>query len=207
MVDVTSSLATIETQLLEQKRQAKEEKREAAERERSLDDQLQIIRAALEKARGLVATSDAPGGSGAARRAMPTRITDPSDEDYGFLWAARDPENGEPMYDVRVVSGHNSHRERAHAAARVYGRQLRERSLADAIFASGDTGAVDASSARSSLGSIVRYGSEWIRQNGWLYYQGDLTCDVDMVCLLLGETADGVCPGDESGEVPNSARL
>lgn len=197
MVDLTSSLETLETELLELKRQAKEEKRRAAETERQLGEQLRVVRTAKEEARRLVPSSDTPGGSGTAHRAVPTRIIDPSDEDFGYLWAAQDPENGEPVYDVRVVSGYNSHRERAHAAARVYGHQLRERSLAEAIFATGETAAVDASSARSSLGSIVRYGNEWTRLNGWLYYQGDLICDVDMVCLILGETAEGAYPSNE----------
>ncbi len=201
MVDLTSSLETLETELLELKRQAKEAKRQAAEKERQLGEQLRIVRTAKQEASDLVPSSNTPSGSGTPRRAVPTRITDPSDEDYGFLWAAQDPENGEPIYDVRVVSGYNSHRERAHAAATVYGHQLRERSLAEAIFASGETGAVDASSARSSLGSIVRYGSEWTRLNGWLYYSGELACDADMVCLLLGETAEGAYLGNEGDGV------
>ena len=46
----------------------------------------------------------------------------------------RTPESGEPMYDVRVVSGYKTTRERAHAAAQVYGHQLREKSLADAML-------------------------------------------------------------------------
>ena len=197
MVDLTTSLATLETELLELKREAKEEKRQAAERERQLGEQLRIIRSAREAARGLVTSSDTPVGSGAALRAVPTRITEPSDEDYGFVWAAQDPQTGEPIYDVRVVSGYDSHRHRARAAARVYGRQLREGSLAAAIFETGGTSAVDVSSARSSLGSIVRYGQEWTRLNGWLYYQGDLICDVDMVRSILGETTDDERPQND----------
>ena len=197
MVDLTSSLATLETELLELKREAKEEKRQAAEKERQLGEQLRIIRTAREAARGLVPSSDTPVGSGAALRTTPTRITDPSDEDDGFVWAAQDQQTGEPIYDVRVVSGYDSNRDRARAAARVYGHQLREGSLAAAIFETGETSAVDVSSARSSLGSIVRYGHEWTRLNGWLYYQGDLRCDVDMVRSILGETAQEERPRNE----------
>ena len=196
-LDLTSSLAALEAEILERKREAKEKKRVAAEEVRQLGEQLEVIRKASEAAKLLEARSDTPGGSGAPLRTAPTKVTDRSDEDFGFVWAAQDPETGEPIYDVRVVSGYDSHRDRARAAARVYGHQLREGSLATAIFETGETSAVDAGSARGSLGSIVRYGDEWTRRQGWLYYRGDLTCDVDMVRLLLGETADGPYPSNE----------
>ena len=193
-LDLTSSLAALEAEILERKREAKEEKRAAAEKERQLGEELQIIRTARQAARGLLPSTDTPGDSGTRLRTAPTRVTDAADEDYGFVWAAQDPETGEPIYDVRVVSGYGSHRDRARAAARVYGHQLREGSLAAAIFETGETSAADAGSARGSLGSIVRYGNEWTRLNGWLYYQGHLTCDVDMVRLVLGEISEGNSP-------------
>lgn len=193
MADLISLLQTIETELLERQRQAKEQKREAAAEERRLAEQLGIVRAAKEGAQNLGGSGVAPDEQESARRSVPTVITDPSDEDYGFVWPALNPQTREPIYDPRVVTGYNSHRERAYGAARVYGRQLREGSLADAIFEAGETGAVSASSARSSLGSVVRYGHDWTRLNGWLYYSGDLECDVHMVCLLVGESAESVC--------------
>lgn len=197
MVDLISLLQPIETELLELKRQAKERKREAAAQERRLAEQLQIVRAAKQGAQSLVGTRIAPDDQESVPRSVPTVIADPSDEDFGFVWPALDPQTREPIYDPRVVTGYNSHRERAYAAARVYGSQLREGSLAEAIFEAGETGAVSASSARSSLGSVVRYGHDWARRNGWLYYSGELECDVQMVRLLVGESVESVCSGKD----------
>ena len=192
MVDLISSFVKLETEILELKRQAKDEKREAAEKERQLAEQLRVVREAKAAAQELHGGGGNPGGKGAAGRSSPTVVGDPADEGFGFLWAASDPETGEPIYDVRVVSGYNTNRERARAAAQVYGQQLRERSLADAIFATGETSASDGASARSSLGSVVRYGHEWTRLNGWLYYLGDLTCNEEMVRLLTEERSESV---------------
>ena len=192
MVDLISSFVKLETEILELKRQAKDKKREAAEKERQLAEQLRVVREAKAAAQELHGGGGYPGGEGTVVRSSPTEITDPSDEDYGFLWAALDAETGEPIYDVRVVSGYNTHRERARAAAQVYGRELREKSLAEAIFATGETSAPDGASARSSLGSVVRYGHEWTRLNGWLHYLGDLTCNEEMVRLLTEERSESV---------------
>ena len=84
----------------------------------------------------------------------------------------RDGENDEPIYLVSVVSGKRNSRERAFAAARVYGPELREISLAYAIFQTGETRAADAASVRGSLGGLVKYGADWRRERGWLIYQG-----------------------------------
>ena len=84
-----------------------------------------------------------------------------------------DEETGDPIYDMRVVSGKGNSRERARAAARVYGYRLKESSLADAIFRTGETRAADPASIRGSLGGLVRYGGDWRRDRGFLVYCGD----------------------------------
>ena len=80
---------------------------------------------------------------------------------------------GDPIYDVSVVAGLRTSRERATAAARVYGRRLRELSLAEAIFATGETNASSPESIRGSLGGLVKYGGDWKRERGWLVYIGE----------------------------------
>lgn len=108
-----------------------------------------------------------------------------------YFWALqpdRDEETGDPFYDVRVVSGKRNSRERALAAARVYGGSLREQSLAEAIFRTGETQAADPASVRGSLGGLVKYGSDWRREHGQLIYQGDgLKPDRDTILLLARE--------------------
>ena len=108
-----------------------------------------------------------------------------------YFWALqpdRDEETGDPVYDVRVVSGKRNSRERALAAARVYGGSLREQSLADAIFLTGETRAAGPASIRGSLGGLVRHGSDWRREHGQLIYQGDgLRPDRDTILLLARE--------------------
>ena len=84
-----------------------------------------------------------------------------------------DEETGDLSYDVRVVSGKGNTRERARAAARVYGYRLKESSLAQAIFRTGETRAASPESIRGSLGGLVRYGGDWRRDRGWLVYCGD----------------------------------
>ena len=85
-----------------------------------------------------------------------------------------------------LIKGTN--RKRALAAARVYGRKLREPALAAAIFQTGETKASDAGSVRASLGVLVRHGQEWERQKGWLYYRGEnLEPDRDTIRRLNGE--------------------
>ena len=105
--------------------------------------------------------------------------------------AAADGATGEPVYDVRAVAGLGTIRERAYAAASVYGRRLREVSLAQAIFETGETAAPDAKSARWSLGSLVRYGDEWVRCRGWLVYKGTLTPNKEMIREMYEEIAGG----------------
>ena len=192
MVDLISSIIKLETEILENRRQETEKRRAAGEMEGRYDGELRILRKARAEAEALHGGGGISGREGTVGRSFPTEIVDPSDEDYGFLWATSDPESGEPMYDVRVVSGYKTTRERAHAAAQVYGHHLREKSLADAIFATGETSASDGASARSSLGSVVRYRNEWSRLSGWLYFLGDLTRNAEMVRLLTEEGSESV---------------
>ncbi len=96
---------------------------------------------------------------------------------------------GDPIYDVSVVSGLPNSRERALAAARVYGYRLRELSLAEAIFRTGETNASSPQSIRGSLGGLVKYGGDWKRERGWLVYCGDeLEADWDTLERLGRET-------------------
>lgn len=94
-------------------------------------------------------------------------------EIWGSGYKFYEPDDKEnPEYDVRVLVGKRTNRERAMAVARVYGKRLRESSLADVILRTGDTAAVDVASIRGSLGGLVRYGGEWKRERGWLVYRG-----------------------------------
>ncbi len=107
------------------------------------------------------------------------------------FWAFKpdvDEETGEPIYDARVVSGKRNSRERALAAARVYGFSLREQALAEAIFRTEETNAASAESIRGSLGGLVRHGDDWRRDRGQLVYQGDdLQPDREMIMSLARE--------------------
>lgn len=106
---------------------------------------------------------------------------------FRFLRPRKDPQTGEPLYDFKAVSG-SSYRERAFHAARVYGPELRESSLAEAIYATGETNANDPTSVRTSLGSLVRYGDQWTREKGWLVYRGDdLVPNTDLIKALAEE--------------------
>ena len=95
--------------------------------------------------------------------------------------------HGEPEYDQRVVSKKRTYRQRALSAARVYGPEIREKSLADAIFRTGETGASSPAAARASLSGLTKYGEEWTRKAGWLIYTGDLEPDRAMIRLLVNE--------------------
>ena len=113
---------------------------------------------------------------------------------WGFVDPEFDEQTHEPIYDWRVVAGKDTNRERALAAARVYGRELREVSLANAILATGEVRANSVAAVRSALGTLVRYGNDWMRAKGSLYYLGEeLTPDEEMVRALR----DGVAEGSE----------
>ena len=99
-----------------------------------------------------------------------------------------DENSGDPIYDICVVSGKGTSRERALAAARVYGYRLKESALADAIFRTGETNASSSTSIRGSLGGLVKYGEGWRRDRGWLVYTGeDLDPDWATLRRLAGE--------------------
>ena len=100
-------------------------------------------------------------------------ITEILGSHWEYFTPDKDDETKEPIYDVGVVSGLRNGRERAFAAARVYGPILRERALADTIFLTGETRAADAVSVRGSLGGLVKYGADWKRERGSLIYQGE----------------------------------
>ena len=188
MVDVDSRLDAIEAELWENLRLNEVERRD-------LEGEIAVIKRAKAEVAALRGRQGgggvASGSSGAER---------PSDEPFveviiglgggvdDYLVPEYDQNTHEPVYDPRVVAGKRTYRERAFAAARVYGMELREAALATAIFETGDTKAAGAPTVRSSLGSLVRYGHEWVRIKGSLYYLGDsLTPYEEMVRLLYTE--------------------
>ena len=146
-------------------------------------EQLELVRRALSDARALAKSVETDGAETAASGVEPASQV--------FLVPDEEGSPLEPVYDVRVVSGFRTFREKAYAAARVYGRRLREVSLAKAIFETGETAAPDAKSARWSLGSLTRYGDEWIRDRGWLIYRGELTPNLELIREMYEEIAGG----------------
>ena len=160
---------------------------ELSEEYRLQGERLALVRRALVEARALAERGVVGGGLGGEG-------IGPSDlepESEVFLVPETDQATGEVIYAVRVVEGFGTIREKAYAAARVYGRRLREVSLAKAIFETGETAAPDAKSARWSLGSLVRYGDEWVRRNGYLVYRGTLTPNWEIIREMYEEIAGG----------------
>ena len=116
----------------------------------------------------------------------------PDDHRGSFMVPESHPETGEPIYDPRVVAGKRTVRQRAYAAARVYGPKLRPMALAVAIFATGETRAANAVNIRSALRGLIRYRTgSWEVQDRWFHYLGDLTPDVEMIDLLSEEAWGG----------------
>lgn len=173
MDDLVSKLETLEAEL--------------SEKYRLQGERLALVRRALAEARDLAE----PGvqGSGLGGEGIWAAGVEPESE--GFMVPETDDATGEPIYDVRVVRGLGTMREKAYAAAAVYGRRLREVSLAQAIFETGETSAPDAKSARWSLGSLVRYGEEWVRDRGWLLYRSTLTRNEELIREMYEEIAGG----------------
>jgi len=171
MNDLVAKLAALEAEL--------------SEKQRLQEEQLEIVRHALAEARALAerdTTVTSSEGEG-------TRPDDAEPAGEGFFHPQTDLATGEPIYEVHVVKGLGTTRERAHAAARVYGYRLREVSLARAIFETGETSAPDEKSARWSLGSLTRYKDEWIRDKGFLVYQKQLTPNEDLIREMYEENA------------------
>ena len=122
----------------------------------------------------------------------------PDQQAAGFMVPELRPETGEPIYDPRVVAGKRTVRQRAYAAARVYGPRLKPMALAYAIFATGETRAANAVNIRSALRGLIRYRTgSWEVQDRWFHYLRDLTPNVEMIDLLSAEAAAE--PG-QSGE-------
>ena len=178
------------------KHAAAEELRAGGER-RWYAVQLEIIRqlkvevAELGGAAGEVLVTPEVGGVGnpgvddrvAERLAWRKALFDDDFESRKYFTPDHDKETRGPVYDLRVLVGKRDNRERALSAAQVYGRRLREAALADAIFRTGETGSIDAASVRGSLGGLVRYGSDWKRERGWLVYLRE-TLEPDQETIL-----------------------
>ena len=195
----------------EKEQQAKELQRLAGEEKRLAMQDLRVIRQAMAE------TSESRGGGGEsadslqaiavaasadARRQVGMGHEGPPSvfnrQFFGFLPPTKDAVTGEPVYPTALVSEKRSNRERAYAVARVHGPEIRESSLAEAIYATGETNAADATSVRSSLGALVRYGGDWRRENGWLVYQREgLEPDLEMINTLLEQRKSS---GPESKE-------
>ncbi len=173
MDDLVSKLETLEAEL--------------SEKYRLQGEGLALVRRALAEARALAEPGVQGGGLGG--EGIWAAGVEPASN--GFMVPDTDDAIREPIYDVRVVRGFGTIRERAYAAATVYGRRLREVALAKTIFETGETSAPDAKSARWSLGSLTRYGDEWIRDKGWLVYQGQLTPNVELIREMYEEIAGG----------------
>ena len=190
MVDLMLILTSAEAEIMEEQRKTQQEKRRAEEKGAEAQEKLRIVRVAKREASFSVGGKAVAVGEDSKALVVPRQIVDPTDPDYKFLWPAWEPGSDDPIYDPRVVAGHKTNRERGYAAARVYGTSIREKSLAQAIFETGETSAKDASSARGSLGSLVKYGGEWTRLRGWLYYVDDLEPNEEMIRRLADEASE-----------------
>ena len=160
---------------------------ELSEKHQALGEQLEIVRHALAEARAVAERGTTVGSSDGEG----TRPDDVAPADEGFMVPEIDEATGEPIYEKRAVLGFETIRERVHAAARVYGRRLREVSLARAIFQTGETSAPDEKSARWSLGSVARHDDQWHREKGWLVYQGVVTPNAGLIREMYEEIAGG----------------
>lgn len=195
MDEISKLLAELEAALLERRRKAEADKSRAAEDVRRATRQLEIVSELKALSGGAVTLPeggevDVAGDERPAydRRGVLERLLGQGVVSPPFAPIDRDDETGEPVYDSRVVAGKRNNRQRVFAAARVYGPELREASLADAIFSTGETRARSAQSVRSSLGVLIRYGKGWERDRGTLTYVGnDLTPNKEFILVLLKE--------------------
>ena len=195
MDEIFERLAELEAALRERRRKAEAHERWAAEDVRWTTRQLDIVSELKALSGGAVTLPesgevDVAGDERPAydRRGVLERLLGPGVVSPPFAPIDRDDETGEPVYDSRAVAGKRNNRQRAFAAARVYGPKLREASLADAIFSTGETRARSAQSVRSSLGVLVRYGKGWERDRGTLtYVVNDLTPNKEFILVLLKE--------------------
>ena len=212
MIFLRIFFADLEAALLDKQRRATEDERRGADERRWATDQLRLLRknkvaagALIGGVRGVVISPESGGAEEPVGVVRPSGrwIPDVGAEVPLFFPAENDEETNEPVYDVRVVSGKKSNRQRVDAAARVYGYELREVSLATAIFATGETKAASPASVRASLGGLVRYGHEWARDRGWLVYQGEaLRPDQEMILMLVNERWPKASHGDVVTQLP-----
>ena len=201
---VENEIRTLVAELLEMDRREEEEQREAAERGRRAAERRTRIAVLLKIARQIetdLGISDyetdgtmlSPGGGGVdipgdARPVVKRGDTIRQILGADFEYLEPDGEPDRPRYEVSVVSGKRNTRERAFAAAQVYGERLKEMSLAHAIFLTGETNAADAASVRGSLAGLVKHGEDWRRERGWLIYRGPgLKPDWETILRLVGE--------------------
>ena len=196
MVDLWSVFDAVEEMLLEEKRSTKEQGRLLKEKDRLLTEQLLLVRRAKAEDQELAEAAVLAGDVESAGAEKQVGVGHNYDAPWvfdpvfsKFLEPELDEATKEPIYDVRVLAGKKNNRQRALAVAKVYGPKLREVSLAEAIFATGETRATSAASVRSSLGGLVRYGDEWARERGSLIYLGArrFPPDKEMIFLLVGE--------------------
>lgn len=187
MSGLMEHLEQLEIDLLDKQCREAEKEWRAAEEKRWATAQLELVRQAKAEAQWLLGAAGVADVSAEDAAVTEARVERPRglDADWrrslfgdfamiGFLPPDHDPETGEIVYDVRTVSGRRNNRLRAWSAACVYGPRLKASSLAAAIFATGDTKASGPESVQSSLGGLVRYGSEWRREpGGWLVYAGE----------------------------------
>lgn len=117
-----------------------------------------------------------------------TAIASVESNSHMFVVPKVDLENGEPIYDPRVVKGYRTHRQRVRALTRVYGPVIRGRSAGRAIFEAGETNAASVASAVANLNVLAKHRTgEFTRDGGSYTYHGELEPDLDMIALVSGE--------------------
>ena len=201
MVGLFGNLAQIRAALVEKRQRGAEMEREGAEKKRWADVNLELLDQIEAEARQLLGVADDSGVALHGQEGADSSSHDGLRElhswrrllfggdldSFRYLTPDYDGQTGRALYALPVVAGKGTNRRRAFAAARVYGPKLDTASLADTIFRTGETKAVDAESVKSSLGTLVRYGQEWKRsEGGVLEYVGDgLTPNQEMILKLL----------------------
>ena len=203
MIEILSNLAELRAALVEQRRQGSAKRQEGEEQERLAEANLALLDLIeaeawqlLGERRGAdVSLESAEIEPSAARDAWSIRRAR-LEALFGCDWDSmlyltpdHDEETGVPIYQPCVVSGQPTNRLRAFAAARVYGKTLRIKSLADSIYRTGETRATNSASVKSSLSGLIRYGRDWQRKDGgWLEYVGEgLSPNREMIIRLAGE--------------------
>ena len=202
MEGLLGDLRELRAGFLDMKARATEEERRAGADRRWADQQVAIVDRAIVEAEALMGrgaetvssnevhavVGPVLGEAGGRRRFQRRPILGGEIEVPYFIEPDHDDVTGEPVYDVHVVRGKKNNRQRVMAAARVYGPKLREVSLANVIYETGETKAGSPASVRSSLGGLVRYGGDWERENGWLHFMGEeLSQNRDMMRMLINE--------------------